>query len=412
MVWLLCLLLLGDITVNADELPRRVTELRITGRNLRDDVVYGPLTRPRAAAFVVTGLPEDTNTLRIEGLDGPDLVADYVTTINGTVAMHPAFVDLRSGRTHSFMVLGCNRLNQSDQNLTPSSANTAQLVADFQEIQPSLVLFTGDLVCAQNRSPLLAEQLREWVTMWEHVGQGRLAALPGNHEMLYWDDRLSTEVPDPPTGAVWSDIMRPYIGDDGPKQGTDGLQRDETHLSYTFRRGTSYFVCVNTETWQGGLTEADTGHVPLGWVREKLAQGQADPSIENIFVFGHKPVSVLVTDDPLPTITAAQGAQFYALLNETPKVRAYLCAHAHRWTFRIPISGGRVPQLIAGNAGSIADEAFRPGYYGYTMVHVLESGDITVESWGRPIPSPYSDQAPQPICTVRERFTLYRRGFP
>ena len=206
--------------------------------------------------------------------------------------------------------------------------------------------------------------------------------------------------------------MAPYIGDDGPEQGTDGILRDERRLSYTFRRGTSFFICVNTETWQGGLTAADTGHVPLAWVKEKLAQGQADPSVENIFVFGHKPVSVLETDDPLPTITAAQGNLFYALLNETPKVRAYLCAHAHRWTYRIPVSGGRLPQLSAGNAGSIGDEAFKPGYYGYTMVHILESGDVTVESWGRPIPAPYCDQTPQPVSTVRERFTLYRRGIP
>jgi hypothetical protein len=264
---------------------------------------------------------------------------------------------------------------------------------------------------AQDHAPLLEAQLRAWQKLWERIGgRARLVPMPGNHELLFWDNRASAEIPDPPTGEAWSRLMAPWLGTDGPALGVDGVRRDESRLSYTLRRGSSFYICVNTETWMGGLTEADTGKVPLGWVERKLAEAQADPSVEHIFVFGHKPVAALPgNQDPQPSIHAGQAPRFYALLNATPKVRAYLCAHAHQWKLDYPLGGGPVPEVVAGNAGSVADDVFKHGYYGYTLVHVLESGDVTAESWGRPIPAPYSSQSVQPRSTVRERFTLYRK---
>lgn len=399
-------LLARELTVELADLPPHITELRVTGRDELDGVVYTLVARPTASLRLK--VPEGAAILRLEGLDGPDLVADFVTTLGPEPTLRPAFVDVRSGREHSFMVLGCNRLNQQDQSLTPSSANAAQLEADFAEVQPSLLFFTGDLVMAQDHAPLLEQQLREWQKLWERLGgQTRLVPMPGNHELLYWDDRLSAEIPDPPTGEVWSRLMAPWLGTDGPQLGLDDVQRDESRLSYTLRRGKSYYICVNTETWQGGLTAADTGRVPLRWLEGKLAAAESDASVEHIFVFGHKPVTVSNSDDPQPAINTSQASTFSELLSRSSKVRAYLCAHAHRWALGVI---GRVPQLIAGNAGSSPDRAFTPGYYGYTMVHVLQSGDVAVESWGRPIPVPYSSQRVQPRSTVRERFTLYRKS--
>ena len=73
---------------------------------------------------------------------------------------------------------------------------------------------------------------------------------------------------------------------------------------------------------------------------------------------------------------------------------------------------GEVPQVIAGNGGSPLKGSFLEpgvGYFGYTVVDVMKSGEIVVESWGRPVPDPYSSTEPQPAATLRERKVIKLR---
>ena len=72
---------------------------------------------------------------------------------------------------------------------------------------------------------------------------------------------------------------------------------------------------------------------------------------------------------------------------------------------------GGLPQIIAGNGGSPLKGPFLEpgkGYYGYTLVDILANGDIVVESWGRPVPDPYSSTEPQPQATLRETRMIKR----
>lgn len=415
------------LETSAADLPAGVTTFRFTGTNQAGQRVFGPITQARVNNLTLS-LPTDLSAVQIEGLTTPtgDLLADYVTSLSygQTVLNNPPFVRVGDERRETFVVLGCNRLDYGDQQRTPSSANSAQLIADLQEIpqrfnpRPSYIFFTGDLVMAENHAPLLTQQLTDWTGLWNSISQGiPLAPLTGNHEMLYYDESIQDEVPDPPCGAVWSSIMAPYIpASDGPTQAApnlDHVQRDESKLSYTFRLGTTYFICLNTETWEGGLTPADVGLVPMNWLQQKLHAAEADPTVRDILVLGHKPVFVLGNLSDEDGLNPTQALPFYTMLNASPKVRAYLCAHAHLWLYGVPTdvpAGSTLPQLVAGNAGSSIESSFAPGYYGYTLIHRHNSGRITGESWGRPVPTPYYDQSPQPPSTIRERFTIYQGG--
>src|SRR5262249_5539787 len=136
--------------------------------------------------------------------------------------------------------------------------------------------------------------------------------------------------------------------------------------------------------------------------------------VENIFVFGHRPVS---SPDPSNEgITTLQALPFYHLLSaSTPdgtpsKVRAYICAHAHLWDAGVPSTappGSTLVQIIAGNGGSPVPSPFASPYYGYTVVGVTQAGAVTLESWGRPVPTPYAAPPPQPASTLREQSTVY-----
>ncbi len=415
------------LETSAADLPSGVTTFRFSGSNALGQKVFGPFTEARTNNLTLN-LPADLSTLQVEGLSAPsgDLLADYVTSLSygQTVLNNPPFVRVGDDRRETIVVLGCNRLDYGDQQRTLSSANSAQLVADLQEIpqrfnpRPSYIFFTGDLVMGENHANLLTQQLTDWTVLWNSIANGiPLAPMTGNHEMLYYDESIKDEVPDPPCGAVWSSIMAPYIpASDGPTQAApnlDNVQRDESKLSYTFRLGSSYFICLNTETWEGGLTPADVGLVPMNWLQQKLQAAEADPTVSDILVFGHKPVFVLGNLSDEDGLNPTQALPFYNMLNASPKVRVYLCAHAHLWLYGVPNdapAGSKLPQLVAGNAGSSIEKSFAPGYYGYTLIHRHSSGRITGESWGRPIPKPYYDQGPQPPSTIRERFTIYQGG--
>jgi hypothetical protein len=421
-----------QLIVETANLPADAAALRITAASADGTTVFGPTVIARAPQVSLSGIPQSAQTVEVEvlpSLDGGAPVGDYVTSpdlAQGPVILRdPPFVDPRAPVVSRFVAMGCNRLNYGDRKLTPSSANAAQLIADFQEVAtryapvPSHFFFTGDLVMNEDvGTATLDSQLTEWKQLYASSALPgsacRLVALPGNHEMLIYDTTINDEIPNPPTGPVWSSRMADFIpASDGPTQAPpnlDGVQRDESRLSFSFKVGDTLFIALDTETWEGGLTPASTGRIPLHWIAEKLAAGQSDPEVRQIFVLGHKPINSTATDGELLTIAPDQGPAFYAMLNGASKVRAYICAHVHAWDYGTPPgSSGRVPQLIAGNGGSSVDTSFLPpiGYYGYTVVSITSAGQIVAESWGRPIPTPYSAQTPQPPSTIRERFRIY-----
>jgi len=365
-----------------------------------------------------------------------------VCLLVGGIGVTPAAGDTKPASdpvVYSFIFLGCNRLDSAGIAATKSksSASVIQLQQDFTEIAalrpaPRFVFFAGDIVNGLTAGTLdLQKQLPSWVELVTknnplNLEATRMVAFTGNHELLKKTGR-KLEVPNQPAWAYWVSVMSPgkssaktydFIGgNNGPvNTGTnpDRVLNDESRFSYTFQHGEYLFMILNTDTQVDATTD---GNVPLNWVAAQLRKAQANPAGQHIFVMGHKPIVSPDTDDV--SIQPAQAAQLYALLNNpggdgSPgKVRAYLSAHAHEWKYYPSLSlkngaAGKIPQIVAGNAGSPPDKNWcgDDAYFGYTLVAVTRGGAITVQSFGRKIPVPYYRQVAAPT-TARATHVIY-----
>ncbi len=374
---------------------------------------------PHHAQQQLPNLPVAARTLYIRQLanDGAAL-NEFVTQLDlqrnpDPVLNCPAFVPNQE-IAQRFVFFGCNRVAAKQAAGNPSTANRAQLTADFQEIArmspaPSYLFFTGDLVLNEVAGNVtLQNQLNAWVREYEAgplAGSPvKLVAMTGNHEVLVQTgDRDETELPNPSTLPVWQQTMAAYIrGSNGPSNAPpneDHLTQDQSQLSYTFTQDNLGFMVLNTDTF---TTANINSQVPLNWTDHQLDALQQDPNVEHIFVLGHRPINSLDPDEN--AIHPAHGRSLLDQLQFHHKVRGYLCAHAHHWNFQ-RLEG--FPQVTAGNGGSKPEKNFaRHGYYGYTVVQLSRSGGVFIESWGRPIPDPYDSPNPQPAATLRERFSL------
>ena len=324
---------------------------------------------------------------------------------------------------YRFAYIGCNRLG-FEVNIAenPSTANVQQLKNTFREVartepRPTHLFFVGDLILGYTGWLSTVDQRQAWKALYDESELPRsgvtLVPVMGNHEALLSLQNKTTkewtDYPNPPAVKAWKYVMKPLLRwRDGPDQtapNKDSLILDESDLSFTVVDRNVMFICLNTDTFIDNVT---TGDIPLHWLEQKLNEGQNDPAIEHIFVMGHKP---LVMPDMLAWIVREEERQpAIDLLTNHSKVRAFLTSHYHFWDFRV-MPGG-VPQIIAGNGGSPLKGSFLEpgvGYFGYTMIDILKNGDIVAESWGRPVPDPYSSDEPQPAATLRERKVLSGR---
>jgi hypothetical protein len=331
---------------------------------------------------------------------------------------------------YSFVYLGCNRLQQSDwksmQATNPSSANVPQLqqtLADLAGLSPSpqLFFFVGDLVL--NLEPddgtTLKNQLNAWTLLYNAspvAGKIPLIPLPGNHEMLQKVN--GNEVPNAATDPIWVTWLKEnrldgFAGNGPTPSGTnpDLLVDDQSALSYSFDRGSIHFVLLNTDT----LSQPNQiGWIAYNWVVNDLQRAQQNADTTAIFVLGHKPIvspkdATGPGDTILNTSPYLLAQQLQQLLQQTPKVKAYLCAHAHEWDATQLGGAGGVWQVIAGNGGSQLESSWNPPggpFYGFTLVKLYVSGQVSVTSYQRPVPNPYfgADPLPPPARPQPEMF--------
>lgn len=325
--------------------------------------------------------------------------------------------------SYRFSFVGCNRVGfEVDRTLNPSTANVQQLLNTFREIaqaepKPRHLFFLGDLILGYTSGLSTVDQLQAWKSLYARSalpGSGvELVPVVGNHEVLLSyqnpDTKKWRDFPNPPAALAWKEVMRPLLKwRDGPTlaaPNSDALSMPQDDLSFTVRDKDVLFVILNTDTFVDNVT---TGDIPLHWLGRALQAGQEDPEVKHIFVMGHKP---LIKPDLEAWIIRDEEIQpALDLLSSHSKVRAYLTSHFHLWDYRV-MPGG-VPQIIAGNGGSPLKGPFLEpgvGYYGYTLVDILESGKIVVESWGRPVPEPYDSDLPQGEATLRQGLVLPSR---
>jgi len=386
-----------------------------------------------ASALVELTVPPNAATVEIDYLDATSVpMGSFATSVDPNagpiVIENPAWVDTedRDPTVYRFAFMGCNRLSFDDLSAdNPSSANRAQLLADFNtlpSVSPAVshLFFAGDLVA--NLDPgtaTLQSQLTAWLELFQTTALAQssiqMVTFTGNHEVLESQDDPDTgesvEVPNPATLPVWVSLMESFIaGSNGPTTAApnlDQVTQDQSRLSYSFQDGNVLYVILNTDTFIDLVT---LGDVPLNWLQQTLAQAEADNTVEHVFVMGHKPIVSPpgATEGPgAGSIRTEEKSPFAQLLAGNSKVRGYLCAHAHLWDYAT-LEGG-TPQVIAGNGGSKVEPPFDDtgrGFYGYTLYSLHASGTVHLESWGRPVPDPYNAPGPQPEATLRERRLL------
>lgn len=374
--------------------------------------------------------------------------------------------------TFSFVFVGCNRVGWKAKDglaLPESTANEPQLLQTFSDVAskftptPAYLFLCGDIV--RNEQPgtkTLSEQLALWQGVWKVgalAGSSATQVVPftGNHEVLvsvqYGDEKFY-EVPNASAYADFSEWLSdtghyPTAAQaNGPKDAAgDLLVGDHSQLTFSFDAPlpggkkvhfvvactdshSSYKsddascyqppqkdVTFNGKTIQGTMSQAVPGWVPLTWLKKDIDAAVADPSVDLIFVLGHKPIfnqdtttgtpstgrdtifncgSDLLADGLFATFQSAQ---------EAGKFGGYLCAHQHLWG-AMQIDGGKGPgiwQIVAGNGGTKLQAGDQ---FGFTYVQVHSSGRVTATGYGRPVPSPYYGPDNTPAEPVGEPITL------
>jgi len=325
----------------------------------------------------------------------------------------------------------------------PSSANIPQLrqtVADIANSSPlpNLSFILGDLVMneADDDGETLQIQLNAWQEIYSSFQDAELVSLipvPGNHEVNTYYVDLHSQAPNPGATKVWvewfTDKGYDFVAGNGPvpteHDNPDHLVRDESKLTYSFDIFQVHIVIINTDTMN---TETDPetglvlqGWIPINWIEEDIRAAQRDPRISTILVIGHRPI------EPPPYFLPAEnviiinsqtypfGDRLAQVMQENPKVTAYLASHAHSWhAFRLK-DGLGVWQIMAGNAGVSLDKDWVPSggpYFGYSLLDVHVSGKIILKGYGRPLPPPpqkfYEDHPIPPApATLREEIVIY-----
>ncbi len=315
-----------------------------------------------------------------------------------------------------FAFVGCNRVDYGDRKnpeaTDSSTANVAVLKTIFKSIaneknKPELFFFLGDMVMGLNTTADLDSELKAWVALYKNTAFSplstsgiELVAVPGNHEMLYFDTSDNKEYPRQGATKVWMKHMEPYLPDDREQvRDTDSLVNQAT---FSFTRHNTAFIVMNTDTYNVPTTEHPKGMeglIPTQWILNKIKTYRETPGIDHIFVLGHKPYYVNNAPETghegLP-----EGPKLWPELKNS-RVAAMLSAHVHDYQ-RMQPGGEGTYQVIAGHGGSSGDATF----FGYTQITVYASGKLQLLSKGFDKGDPYYKVPPQSPVTVRDSTLL------
>ncbi len=316
----------------------------------------------------------------------------------------------------SFSFVGCNRVQYGDWHnrkaTNASTANISVLKRIFNDIsskkqQPSLFFFLGDLVLAESDTKNLNDQLKAWVELYNdktfsNVNSSgiELVAVPGNHEMLFYDTSDDKEYPLEGTTEVWMRYMKPYM----PKDRTHITGKDSivNQMTFSFSRANVGFVVMNTDTYNKPTKEKPKGYeglIPTQWIIHQIKQFKKNPAIDHIFVLGHKPYYV----DGKPETGHKGFPEGPVLWPELQKsnVVALLSAHVHDYDRMQPDEKGTY-QIIAGNGGSDGAATF----FGYSTINILSNGDIQYLAKGFTKGIPYYEDVPSNKMKIQDSTIL------
>lgn len=331
----------------------------------------------------------------------------------------------------SFVFMGCNRIWWKDVQPNTSTANTDVLKNIFTHVANSgkktdYFFFLGDIVTGEATDSVLNSQLYYWdkdynngvFSDFKSTGI-TMIPVPGNHEMLN-----QNETPLAGTTDTWLKYMGKYMPED-----RDSVPNSpDDRMTYGFTHGNIGFVVLNTDTYNTIDGVGLESQFPYEWTKNQVAKYKADPSIEHIFVMGHRPFYtncldygtelLCPTDQPHECVrnTTHSGITTPAKSDpvwdafEANDVVSMLSAHVHQYQRLQP--NGKTYQLVAGNGGSPLDGSTPPQFFGYTRINVWASGRIEMVSEGYDAPTRYDDPVANPQWSQRDMLNDMRWYMP
>jgi hypothetical protein len=330
------------------------------------------------------------------------------------IATDPTIV-LEDSIVTSFVFVGCNRLWWKDLARNNSSANTDALKNIFEHVSTSSTktdyfFFLGDIVSGEATNDVLEGQLKAWNEDYDNgvfsdfKSSGiKMIPVPGNHEMLNQEEK-----PLEGTTDTWMKYMGKYMPTDRDSVPNSPVDR----MTYGFTDGNIGFIVLNTDTYNtdGGI--GVESQIPYKWVKQQVAAYNSDPTIDHIFVMGHRPFYVQCERDTTHQgmCDPAQSSPVWQSFEDND-VASMLSAHVHQYQRMQP--NQKTYQLIAGNGGSPVHHHTPPAFFGYTRINVYASGRIEMLSEGYDAPTPYFDVVENPDWSIRDSLfdmNWYKKG--
>jgi Calcineurin-like phosphoesterase len=324
----------------------------------------------------------------------------------------------------SFVFMGCNRVEKGDTGKATTNASTAnvpELQRTFNEVaalnpRPVYYFFLGDEVLGLNKdTTAISNQLLAWRNQYEDKtfsalpGSGiQLVAIPGNHEMLY--EKHHVETPNKNALQAYMNQMAAYMPAGVTINRVGGADSLDNLMTYSFTYNNTHFILINTDTYNSNAT---IGMAPASWIAADIIAARKDPSVKHIFLLGHKPAVVnqpLYVPDGESTMDVSVVQAIWPVMDSN-RVEAMLSAHSHQYD-RLQPNANKSYQVIAGNGGSLYEHKAKNDstrqFFGYTIVYVMNNGQVMLQSMGRSVPyNNYTESIPASLpTTIRDTVNI------
>ena len=305
--------------------------------------------------------------------------------------VHPDSVEF------SFVFVGCNRIDRHDKhnpNTDSSTANLSELRRTFEEVsklqpKPDMFFFLGDMVLGLDKDPnVLKKELSSWVTEYKASPVAKaeieLIAVPGNHEMLYYDKDANGELPLASSLPVWIEQMGDFVPN-VPLNRVTGSDSLINRATYSFQHKNTHFIVMNTDTYN---SNKQIGQICADWIVDDIQKARQDSTVKHIFLLGYKPVWLMNAIASAESgIDVSQAQEVWDTM-EAHSVEAMLSAHWHRYDRSQP-NPGKSYQVVAGNGGSpysyTSNTSHNHQFFGYSITYVMKNGTIKLCSMGRTV---------------------------
>ncbi|MDC0935442.1 metallophosphoesterase, partial [Pirellulales bacterium] len=317
-------------------------------------------------------LPDDAEVCE------PHMHADGSTHSQGsTTSAAPLALDVSpaagmSSLVQRFVVVGDTQSNGSGGTGPSGSAGPRgfmpQMIENINSHNASRLLLAGDLVNTGGNG-----SWNDWIAEAQNFNGGLQNVLmtPGNHDQPSGTDALwRSKFSQTPGGQAWLPNSQNINGRTGFNQ-----------MDYYVDEGTTRFISVTTDTQAFGASNLAASS--LAWMQQALIAAEANPAIEDVFVYTHHPVTFDSTYTGSANRAGTQADMWQSLTSDSEKVRALFTGHWHLYQPSTPDpDNADVWEVVTGTGGGGLEGRAAQNQHGFTVVDIHGDGRIEAAFYG------------------------------